>query len=213
MKCLDLFSGTRSIALAFESAGWDTFSVELDRRFKDIDLYADVMTVTAEDILRMFGHPDVIWASVPCEAFSVASIPHYWTKGSNTPKTEKSRAALNLLEHTVQLIKDLSPTFYFIENPRGMMRKMECLKNLPRYTVTYCQYGDFRQKPTDIWTNHPDPQFKPMCRPHAPCHQPAPRGTSRGTQSIRGTMDRSRVPDELCHHIVNICIDGINKSL
>lgn len=213
MKCLDLFSGTRSIALAFESAGWDTFTIEMDRSFEGIDLYADIMTVTAEDILRRFGHPDVIWASPPCEKFSVASIPHYWTRGSDIPKTEESKAALKLLEHTVQLIKNLSPTFYFIENPRGKMRKMNCMKDLPRYTVTYCQYGDSRMKPTDIWTNHPDPQFKPMCHYRDTCHQPAPRGTSRGTQGIRGTTDRSRVPDELCHHIVNICVDGINKSL
>ena len=30
--------------------------------------------------------------------------------------------------------------------------------------LTYCQYGDQRQKPTDIWTNHPQPNFKPPCK-------------------------------------------------
>ena len=62
------------------------------------------------------------------------------------------------------LIKELDPTYYFIENPRGKMRKMDCLQEFPRYTVTYCQYGDIRMKPTDLWTNHPNPKFKPSCK-------------------------------------------------
>ena len=36
----------------------------------------------------------------------------------------------------------LSPTWWFIENPRGGMRKMDFMSGLPRHTVTYCQYGD-----------------------------------------------------------------------
>ena len=62
-----------------------------------------------------------------------------------------------------KLIEELQPRYYFIENPRGGMRKMEWMKGLSRYTVTYCQYGDNRMKPTDIWTNHPDPKILPMC--------------------------------------------------
>ncbi len=32
-------------------------------------------------------------------------------------------------------------------------------------------------KATDIWTNHPQPEFLPPCRNGDPCHQSAPRGT------------------------------------
>lgn len=204
MKCLDLFSGTRSIANAFEKAGWEVFTVELDKRHDNIDWYADIMNVTAQDIIERFGHPDVIWASPPCEKFSVASICHYWNKGSREPKTEEARAALALLEHTISLIKELNPLYFYIENPRGMMRKMDCMQSLPRYTVTYCQYGDTRQKPTDIWTNHPNPKFKPPCKPGAPCHVAAPRGSQTGTQGLKGAVERSRIPEALCNHIVEI---------
>lgn len=82
---------------------------------------------------------------------------------------------------------------------------MNFMQNLPRYTVTYCQYGDFRQKPTDIWTNHPNPKFKPPCRNGAPCHERAPRGSKAGTQKIKGSVGRSVIPKRLCEHILNLC--------
>ena len=40
MKCLDLFSGTRSIAKAFEIKGFETFTIELDRQHKNIVLFS-----------------------------------------------------------------------------------------------------------------------------------------------------------------------------
>lgn len=67
------------------------------------------------------------------------------------------------------------------------------------------QYGDSRMKPTDIWTNHPNPKFKPMCKNGAPCHVSAPRGSRTGTQGLKGSKERSKIPTELCEHIVTIC--------
>lgn len=97
-------------------------------------------------------------------------------------------------QHVVDLIKELQPKFYFIENPRGGMRKMSFVQGLPRYTVTYCKYGDERMKPTDIWTNHPNPRFLPPCKNGDKCHVAAPRGSRTGTQGIIGSKDRSRIP-------------------
>lgn len=74
-----------------------------------------------------------------------------------------------------------------------------------RYTVTYCQYGDNRMKPTDIWTNHPDPKFLPMCHNGDSCHVAAPRGSKTGTQGLKGARERSVIPQKLCDHIVDIC--------
>lgn len=84
---------------------------------------------------------------------------------------------------------------------------MDFMNGLPRYTVTYCQYGDIRMKPTDIWTNHPSPNFKPPCRNGDKCHTPAPRGARTGTQGLKGSLERSKIPKELCEHIVRICED------
>ena len=60
-------------------------------------------------------------------------------------------------------------------------------------------------KPTDIFTNHPNPQFKPMCKNGDSCHESAPRGSSTGTQGLKNKKERARIPTKLCEHIVDIC--------
>lgn len=209
MKVLELFAGTRSIGKAFEAKGHEVFSVEWDKDFENIDLYADISNVTAEEILQKFGKPDVIWASPDCATFSIAAISHHRRRNEETgnldPISEYAKFCDVVDQHVLKLIEELNPTFYFIENPRGGMRKMTWMQKLPRYTVTYCQYGDSRMKPTDIWTNHPDPQFKPMCKNGDPCHEKAPRGSKTGTQGLKGSKERSVIPEALCKHIVDIC--------
>ena len=206
---LELFAGTRSIGRSFESRGHEVYSVEWDKKFDDIDLYADIGTVTAEQILNDFGHPDVIWMSPDCTSFSIAAISHHRKKNEETgnldPVSDYAKFCDTVDQHCLDLIRELKPRFYFIENPRGGMRKMTWMQGIPRYTITYCRYGDTRMKPTDIWTNHPDPQFKPPCRNGSPCHQAAPRGSKTGTQGLQNAMERSRIPDKLCQHIVYIC--------
>lgn len=209
MKILELFAGTRSIGKAFESKGHDVFSVEWNKDFENIDLYADISKVTAEEILEKFGKPDVIWASPDCTTFSIAAISHHRYKdpvtGNLAPKSDYAKFCDMVDTHVIDLIKQLNPKYYFIENPRGGMRKMNFMQGMPRYTVTYCQYGDNRMKPTDIWTNHPNPKFKPMCKNGDKCHESAPRGSKTGTQGLKGSKERSVIPAELCRHIVEIC--------
>lgn len=215
MKVLELFAGTRSIGKAFEARGHEVFSVEWDKGFEGISLYADINTVTAEDIFQKFGRPDVIWASPDCSTFSIAAISHHRRKNPDTgnldPVSDYAKFCDEVDQHMLQLIKELQPKLFFIENPRGGMRKMIWMQGLPRYTVTYCQYEldksayERRMKPTDIWTNHPDPKFKPMCKNGDACHARAPRGAKTGTQGIKGSKDRSVIPRALCEHIVDIC--------
>lgn len=208
MKVLELFAGTRSIGKAFEERGHEVFSVEWDKQHENIDLYADISKVTAQEILEKFGRPDVIWASPDCTSYSVAAISHHREReadGNLKARTEYAAFCDLTNAHVIDLIRELDPKYYFIENPRGGMRKMNFMKELPRYTVTYCQYGEFRMKPTDLWTNHPDPQFKPACKNGMPCHEAAPRGARTGTQRIKGSVDRSRIPELLCKHVVDIC--------
>ena len=208
MKLLELFAGTRSIGKAFEEKGHEVFSVEWDKSFENIDLYKDIYELSAKEILDKVGKPDVIWASPDCSSYSIAAISHHRKREENgnlAPVSEYAKFCDRVNQHTLNLIMTLSPKYWFIENPRGGMRKMDFMHGLPRYTVTYCQYGDTRMKPTDIWTNHPDPKFKPMCKNGDPCHEKAPRGSRTGTQGLNGSKERSVIPVELCRHIVKIC--------
>lgn len=215
IKVLELFAGTRSIGKAFEKRGHKVFSVEWNKDFKNIDLYKDISELTAEEILEKFGHPDVIWMSPDCTTFSIAAISHHRRKneenGNLDPVSDYAKFCDEVDQHCLDLIRKLNPSLWFIENPRGGMRKMTWMKGLPRYTVTYCQYGDNRMKPTDIWTNHPNPKFKPPCHNGDSCHEPAPRGSKTGTQGLNGSVLRSVIPPPLCEHIVDICEEYIKN--
>lgn len=217
MKVLELFAGTRSIGKTFESSGHEVFSIEWDEKHHNIDWYTDILKVAASDILERFGKPDIIWASPDCRTYSIAAISHHRTKNTITgnldPKSEYAKFCDKVNQHVLQLIKELDPKYYFIENPRGGMRKMEWMQELPIHTVWYCQYGDSRAKPTDLWTNHPEPKFKPVCRNGNPeCnHIRAKRGDKTGTQGLKGSVERSRIPEDLCRHIVEISEIGVNS--
>lgn len=211
MKLLELFAGTHTLSDVFASHGWETYTVDWDPS-TDVDLHADIGALTAEDIIDLCdGVPDVIWASPDCTTYSVAAIGHHRVKessGNLAPVTDYAKMCDRVNQNVLSLIDTLlskGTEFYFIENPRGGMRKMRWLEGRPRYTVTYCQYGETRMKPTDIWTNHPAPAFKPACRNGDPCHERAPRGSRTGTQGIDGKLPRAKLPVELCEHVCAIC--------
>lgn len=209
MKLLELFAGTRSVGKAFEKRGHKVFSVEWNKDFENIDLYDDILNVTSQQILDCFGRPDVIWASPDCSTFSIAAISHHRIKnpmtGSLDAVSDYAKFCDKVNRHVLQLINELDPKYFFIENPRGGLRKMGYMQDLLRYTVTYCQYGDARMKPTDIWTNHPAPNFRPMCHNGDSCHTAAPRGSKTGTQGLKNSKERAKIPEQLCDHIAKIC--------
>ena len=221
MKVLELFAGTRSIGKAFEKKGHEVFSVDWNKNFDNIDLYKDINTLTAEEILMKFGRPDIIWASPDCTSYSVAGISHHRKKNKETgelePISDFAKQCDEVNIHVLELIKELKPKYFFIENPRAGMRKMKFMKGIPRYTITYCQYelskppSERRMKPTDIWTNYPNPNFRPPCKRGAPCHARAPRGSQAGTQGIKGAILRAIIPKDFCDYIVELCERGLNE--
>jgi len=200
MLVFDFFAGTGSSTRAFEDAGHTVIKFELDQQF-DADEHVNVLDLTAADLIARYGRPDFVWASPPCTAFSVASIGHHW-HAPGEPKTEAARVAQDLVVHTRRLIEELNPALGFvIENPRGMLRKLPALDGIPRHTVSYCQYGDDRMKPTDLWTNLTSWLPRPLCANGAPCHVAAPRGARTGTQGRNGARVRSMIPYELGREI------------
>jgi len=195
MKLLELFSGTESISKVFQKHGWDCFTVEHNPKFNP-DWCGDILEFKTKEKY------DVIWASPPCTCFSVASIGSSWI-GNYHPKRVATALGMAYVLKTLEIIKEINPKYWFIENPRGVLRKMGFMEGLPRHTVTYCQYGDNRMKPTDIWTNCDKWIPRPMCKNGDPCHVSAPRGSRTGTQGLKGNMERSIIPSDLCEEIFN----------
>ena len=205
MKILELFAGSRSIGKAGEKLGHTIFSSDIEQ-FGEIDYIADILNF---DTAQVPFVPDVIWASPPCTGFSVAAIGHHWTGGkcAYIPKTDTARLGIELVKKTIEIIRyfeKLNPNIiWYIENPRGLMRKMPFMDELPiRHTVTYCQYGDTRMKPTDIWTNNKNWIPRKMCKNGMSCHVSAPRGSRTGTQGLKGNYERSKIPEELCLEVL-----------
>jgi hypothetical protein len=79
---------------------------------------------------------------------------------------------------------------------------MDFMQEFQKHTVTYCQYGDTRMKPTDIWTNNPHWTPREMCKNGDTCHVAAPRGSKTGTQGLKGAEIRSIIPHELCMEVM-----------
>lgn len=203
MLVFDFFAGTGSSTKAFSDAGDQVITFELDSRFEATE-NVDVMSLTVEYLLETYGRPDFVWASPPCTAFSVASMGHHWISGGvyPVPRTEAAVENQKLVAHVRMLIEGLNPRFGFlIENPRGMLRKLPPVQGLPRQTVSYCQYGDERQKPTDLWGTVPNWKPREICKPGSDCHVAAPRGSKTGTQGLGVAWKRSMIPYELGQEI------------
>ena len=206
MKILELFAGSRSFSKVAEKYGFETYTTDLEP-FDNIDQVCDIFDFDMYKMGKDFGIPDIIWASPPCTTFSVASIGHHWKGGNQAyiPKTQQAVLGIKIVEKTwniIKAVKGAHPNLIFIiENPRGLLRKLNIIPYSPK-TAWYCQYGDDRAKPTDLWVNF---DFTPKkCKNGNPeCHhQPAPRGSKTGTQGLKNAYERSKVPEKLCKELL-----------
>ncbi len=213
MNLLELFAGSRCIGNEAEKHGFNVFSVDWTKYHK-IDLVIDIGELKKSDVPFI---PDVIWASPDCTTYSVAACGTHRTKNKE-PKSEYALKCDSVNQHWIKLIKEwieINPDLiFFIENPRGILRHMDWMKDFNRHTVWYCKYGDTRAKPTDIWTNSTNWKPREMCRNFKydketgdiidrHCHhESARRGARTGTQGLKGSYDRSKIPSELCSEII-----------
>lgn len=201
MNVLELFAGSRSIGKIATDLQMNVFSVDW-QKFEGINLAIDIGELKINQIPFI---PDMIWASPDCTTYTIAAISTH--RNGTEPKTEYAKKCDQVNKHFIELIKEyliINPNLiFYIENPRGMMRKMPFMKGIPRATVWYCQYGDDRAKPTDIWTNNLYSIFNTKgWQPRPECfngnnncqHQAAPRGSKTGTQGKKGSYERSKMP-------------------
>ena len=209
MNVLELFAGSRSVGVEAEKLGHNVFSIDWTD-YDNIDLVIDIEKLKVSDVPFI---PDFIWASPDCTTYSLAAISHH--RNGTHPISEYAKKSDNVNINVHNLIKEwllINPNLkYYIENPRGMMGKMPFVKHTQVATVWYCTYGDDRAKPTNIFSNNIKTLFNPNgWSPRAECfngntkchHESAPRGARTGTQGIKGSYDRSKIPSELCIEIL-----------
>ena len=144
MRLLELFSGTCSVSKEAERRGYEVRNIDIvgNPTYKQDILTWDYKTDLGD------WKPDIIWASFPCEEFSPMK-----RVGHRTRDLEKGRS---LMLRALEIIEEIKPKVFILENPVGLARHQPELKALPfRHTVTYCHYGRDYKKPTDLFCNIP----------------------------------------------------------
>lgn len=191
---LDLFSGTGSATEAFEEhENWEVFRVEKDPDLVDkygAELQADILELKPGDL----PDPDFIWASPPCTDFSIACCYRKWTS-EKLPKAKSVAGSVKLVYHTLWLIQEVDPEYWFLENPQGMLRNVMPFQ--PEGTVTYCQYGTEYMKPTDLYGNHPASMMYRRCSPSDICHVHNPRGEGEFRDRTKRAVDMDQTQDSV----------------
>ena len=196
MKILEVYCGTKSFTKVTEKQGHETFTVDFNPKFNP-DMVADMLYFNQKMLPKEWRNPDVLWMSPPCETFSMSGNSMFM----GFPTGSKTYIGLALAYKCIELIQTLKPKYWIIENPRAGLRTVWFMKPLPRTTVSYCQYGDTRMKPTDIWNNF---GFEGKCCKNGDnCHEAAPRGSRTGTQGEKSTELRGVIPVRLCEEILN----------
>ena len=138
MKLLELFSGTKSVGKVAEQLGYDVTSLYL----KNADINTDILEWDYKQY--QVGYFDIVWASPPCTEYSNAK-----SRGNRNIEY-----ANQIVLKTLEIINDLKPTFYIIEDPQtGLLKSQSFMDNIPFVDVDYCKYDMPYRKRTRLWNN------------------------------------------------------------
>jgi len=155
---IDVFCGSGSFSKVASSFGYEVISLD-NRRRKGVcepTLKFDILKVRST--LFKSINPKIMWFGLPCDIWSNASGGFHLDKNF-VPKTEKAKIHLEIFKKTTSIIRETSPAFWFIENPRGKLKNYPGLLDFISRTdavikeCTLSSYGFPTKKPTIIITN------------------------------------------------------------
>jgi hypothetical protein len=202
MRLLELFSGTGSVGEVFRAAGWATVSVDISPS-GPCDIVGDILQLDPNEIDRIYGPFDAIWASPPCTEYSIAR-----TVAKRPRDLEGSD---RLVRKAREFIDVIQPDFWWIENPyTGLLKSRPVVADLgPPTTVDYCMHGAPYRKRTALWTNTnlQSRLCDKACGAFADGRHSstAQRAPSRGHQGHR-LAELHRVPRALVEACVAACV-------
>lgn len=152
----ELFSGREQpFSKIAEALGYSTFTVD-----KNPEASPSLVSVIGQlQVRELPSSPLVVWAAPPYH--DVFRSAESWdSDGSLYPRTDEAQAAINIIRETVGLLAALKPTWWFIEHPKSLLRKMPLFAGFNRgyptrnrQTIKHSQFGGKMACETDIWTN------------------------------------------------------------
>ena len=147
VRALELFSGTGSVGHVLRAQGHETVSLDIDPRFGP-ELRMSILDF--DETAYAPDHFDFLWASPPCEAYSLARSK------AKIPRDVAMAASDKLVAKTRQVIAHFRDALWVVENPatsRIWMR--EAAKGLGTVSVvtSYCCFGTPFRKDTRLANN------------------------------------------------------------
>lgn len=190
MRMIDLCSGLGGASQAFLDRGWEVIRIDNDPQFKDVPhtIIGDVRQLSKYDIK---GPIDFVWASPPCNCFSICRVGKYWD--DKRPRIRETIEALRIVFWCFDAIEYLKPRYWCLENPRDMLRNVLGIpgKALPGLTTYWASWGSLYLKPTDIWGELPEMEW-----PEPEDWVANPRGAQAGIEKLKGP-ERAKIPYKL----------------
>lgn len=126
---IDLCYGLGGATQYLKDEGHRVFSVDNNSKF-DVDLIADVRELTKESFPFK---PYFMWASPPCVEFSRCDMPWLVSKEPD----------MSIVLACIRLIKELTPTYWVLENVRGARPYLNPLLGKPKKCGPYFLWGQF----------------------------------------------------------------------
>lgn len=196
---LELFGGSCIMSKTFSDNGFEIISI-------DNDINSNASLIYDINKIPEIENFDVIWASFPCTYHCRYSFIHgHWNNGK--PNTDECIAMCNLHIHTLKLIRNSGCKVWFIENPLGLLRKMNYMQNIGYlYQVDYCMYDFEFKKPTNIWSNISLNLLR--------CNHNFRHKSFQNSYNYNGNNDRSVLPIDFCKTIVqqtNVYLENDKK--
>jgi site-specific DNA-cytosine methylase len=196
-QSIELFSGSGHVSEVFRELGFKTLTIDFNQSLKP-DICCNILNL---DISTLPRNVTIFWASPDCSKLSRAASQRHWIKKTvkyriydYTPATKEAEISLSVVARTVQIIRELNPKVWFIENPVGRIHHTAALKSIGhyRYAVNYADWGFPYSKETFIFTNQILPLPTKVQRRHVP-----------GLHSVAGSYNRSLIPKDLVRFLVS----------